>query len=233
MSKPAETKARLYARFSPRPDAATSESNQTQLELCRAYAERQGWRIHPDWEFQDQALSGDDADRPGLWAAVDSLKKGDVLLVYKLDRLARKAYLALYLEEIVAKKGARIVSVIGEGTWNNTPEDELLRNMIQAFNSYIKRAQAARTKAAMRRHQATGRRMSFALPYGRKPDPGDPARMVDCAEEVATLARLRELAAEGLGCCAIARQLTQEGRKCRGKEWHHETIRRILDRKDS
>jgi site-specific DNA recombinase len=86
-------KAIVYARFSPRPDAAESESNAAQLDLCRAYAKQMGWTVTD--EHQDTALSGDDEDRPGLWAALDALPRKGVLLAYKLDRLARSIYLSI------------------------------------------------------------------------------------------------------------------------------------------
>jgi hypothetical protein len=47
--------------------------------------------------------------------------------------------------------GRRIVSVVGEVTWSNTPEDELVRRILQALAEYQKKA-PARTKAAMLRH---------------------------------------------------------------------------------
>ncbi len=118
------TKVTCYARFSPRPDAATSESNDTQRDLCRAYATKQGWEIVA--EFADAALSGKDHERPGLWAAMDALKRGMVLLVLKMDRLARDVYLSHTLDREILAKGARLVSVMNEGTWEDRPEDKLI-----------------------------------------------------------------------------------------------------------
>jgi site-specific DNA recombinase len=221
-------KAILYARFSPRPDAAESESNAAQLDLCRAYAKRMGWTVAD--EHQDAALSGDDEDRPGLWAALDALPRKSVLLVYKLDRLARSVYLSYLIEEEVRKKGCRIVSVVGEGTWSNTPEDELVRRILQALAEYQKKAQAARTKAAMLRHQATGRRMSKQTPLGWKPDPTNAARMIEDHGEGETLDLVKRLHADGLGLREIARKLNDLGHACRGRAWHHQAVRRILGR---
>ncbi len=224
------TRCILYARFSPRPDAAESESNATQLELCRAHAARAGWRVAG--EHQDDALSGDDLDRPGLWAAVEELKKGDILLVSKLDRLARSVYLAVDLERQAEAAGARIVSVAGEGTATNNPDDQLIRGIVQLLAQYQKRAQAARTRAAMQRHQAGGRRMSRAdrCPLGWRPDPNDPKRMQKDPAEAAAIDRARALHSGGLSLRAICRQLAAEGLCLRGG--HHQAIARVLARSE-
>jgi site-specific DNA recombinase len=214
----------LYARFSPRPDAAESESNVYQLDLCRLYAARQGWEIKG--EFQDEALSGDDVDRRHLWEALDCLAKGDVLLVHRLDRLSRSEYMDWIIREAVAKAGARIVSVTGEGTASDSPEDLLIRRVLQALSEYVKRAQAARTKAAMLRHQANGRRMSREdrTPFGWQPDPrsplnkhGKPGGLRQVVAEQALISRIKQLYAHGLGARAIARHLNAEGATCRGR----------------
>ncbi len=39
--------------------------------------------------FEDQGISGADIERPGLAAAIKQADKGDVLVVWKLDRLGR------------------------------------------------------------------------------------------------------------------------------------------------
>lgn len=231
------TRVIVYARFSPRPDAAESESNVYQLDLCRLYAARQGWEIKG--EFQDDALSGDDVDRPHLWEALDCLAKGDVLLVHRLDRLSRSEYLDWIIKDAVAKAGARIVSASGEGTCSDSPEDLLIRRILQALSEYIKRAQASRTRAAMLRHQANGRRMSREdrTPIGWQSDPnsplnkhGKPSRLMQDPDEQAAIGRIKELHAQGLGPRAIARQLDAEGLTFRGRRWQHQMVARILKR---
>lgn len=218
-------RAVCYARFSPRPDAAESESNLAQLDLIRAYCSRQGWKVAG--EHQDEALSGSEEERPGLWAAVDALRKGDRLVVYKLDRLARSVYLAYLIEQAVEKRGARIVSVTGEGTATDGPEDELVRRILQALAEYQRKVMAARTKAAMLRHQAAGRAMGGCAPLGKRKEG---ARLVDDGDEARAVERMRQLAGLGLGPRAIARRLQAEGFRCRGREWRHSAVVRALAR---
>jgi DNA invertase Pin-like site-specific DNA recombinase len=218
----------IYSRFSPRRNADTCQSIETQVEQCRAYAAAHGLTVAG--EFEDRALSGSEEDRPGLWAAVDSLKAGDVLLVYMLDRLARSTYLSHIIEQAVAKKKAKIVSAAGEGTWKDEPGDELIREILKALAQYERRVIGIRTRVAMLRHQREGRRMSYLTPFGWMLDPADGARLVECAAEQATIKAAVVLKATGLGVRGIARELEKTGAVKRAKRWDHVQVARILKR---
>jgi site-specific DNA recombinase len=89
---------------------------------------------------------------------------------------------------------------------------------------------AERTSAAMLRHQAKGRRMTWPdrCPYGWRPDPTDPERLVEDAEEQATIGHIRKERRHGRGLREIARRLDSAGSACRGGRWSHTTIRSIL-----
>ena len=218
-------KAVIYTRFSPRPDAATTESIETQLDLCRAFAAEHGWEI--GGEYEDRGISGGDADRPGLWAAVESLKRGDVLLAYRRDRIARDVYLWAILQRALAKAHATVAVVVG-GVNGDSPEDRMVLTILDAFDQYMREVGAARTKAAMLRHQATGRRMGSRIPYGWKADPADPARIVEDAGEQLDMRVIRAFAESGLGVRAIVSKLTKNGVPCRGHRWYPSLVERIL-----
>jgi len=221
------TQAIIYARFSPRRNAEDCQSIETQLDICRAYCRKNGYEIAG--EFTDRALSGSDEDRPGLWAAVEALRRGIVLIVYRLDRLARSVYLSHLIEREAAKKGAKILSICGEGTWDEGDDQWLIRKILQTLAEYERRVTAARTKAAMLRHQANGRRMGGVAPFGTRSD-GD--RLVFDPDEQQTIARIRELHAAGKGAKEIADTLQAEGRRPRGQRWYHVSVTRILQRTD-
>lgn len=217
----------IYTRFSPRPDSDTTESCETQEEQCRDYARNRQWLIRAVYE--DRSHSGSELDRPGLWDAVESLRARWVLLVYRCDRLARDVYLDHLIRRRVTQRGARIYSVCGEGTWTDSPEDELIRNVLSCLAEYQRKANAARTKAAMRRHQLSGRRMGSVCPYGWRDDPSNAARMLPNDEERETMAIIASLAEEGMHLRAIARELAILGRRSRsGALWHPQSIARIL-----
>jgi len=224
-------KAVIYARFSPRPNADKSESNETQFDLCADYCRKHNYEVVS--KHQDKVLSGKDLNRPGLWDAIESLKHGYTLIVYRLDRLARSVYNSYIVEHAVKKRGATIISISGEGTWNDTPEDKLIRNVLRSLDEYEREAIAARTKAAMLRHQANGRRMSYKTPFGWIPDPDNPALLIEDQQEQAAINLVKKLRTESkYGYRQICRELEKQGISCRGdkQKWHHATVKNILKR---
>jgi site-specific DNA recombinase len=94
---------------------------------------------------------------------------------------------------------------------------------------------AERTSTAMPRHQAKGRRMTRPdrCPYGWRPDPSDPHRLVEDAEEQAVIRQIREHRRKGCGLREIARRLDATGIACRGGRWSHTTVRSVLLRQRS
>jgi len=219
----------IYARFSPRRNAQQCESIETQFYYCSQYCDNSELPIAA--RLSDKVLSGADEDRPALWQAIELLKRGDVLVVYRLDRLARSVYLSDIIERAVKKKGASIVSVCGEGTWNDSDQDWLIRKILQTLAEYERRVTAARTKASMLRHQASGRRMSKQTPFGWAIDPADPARMIENITEQQVIQHIIAMQESSMSLRAICRQLESEGISCRNNpKWHHTTVKRILQR---
>lgn len=117
------TKAYLYARYSPRHDEkANGDTILAQFASMQSYCLDRGYAVAG--QFSDEEVSGggrgtelDPADelvqRDGLWQAIQSLRKGDVLVVYKRDRLARSIYASEYLRRLVTTRGATIESLQG------------------------------------------------------------------------------------------------------------------------
>ena len=60
--------------------------------------------------FTDQ-VSGAKTDRPGLQEALQSVSKGDALVVYSLSRLARSTRDTLDIADLLTRKGADLVSI--------------------------------------------------------------------------------------------------------------------------
>ena len=225
------TKAVLYARFSPRPNASECESCETQFADLRAHCNQEGIEVIA--EFADKSVSGGDSweKRPGLLDASVAAKRGMMLLVRSYDRLFRDADQALAFRAMMAAKGVVIQSISEESANGNSMIAKLLRYIFLWKAEYDREIIRARTKAKMLQHQDNGRRMSKELPWGWKPDPENPAKMVRCEEEEAIAKRMCTLRNEGLGLREIGRRLAEQGHMRRGKTtWPHQIIRRILQR---
>jgi len=221
------TKAIIYTRFSPRPDADTSLSCEKQEELCREYCEKQGYELVKT--FADPDCSGDQANREGLWDAIAALRRGMVLVVRWRNRLAREVYLGEVIKRAVAKAGARIEAA--EEDNGDKPEDRMIRGILANFAQYEKEITALRTKHAMLRHQANGLIMSKRLPYGQMADTDNEKRMVECEVEQETIDVIVGLVQKGLSHRGIAKDLDKRGRKPREAEkWSHKTIAKIIQR---
>ena len=102
------------------------------------------------------------AKRPGLQDALAQLGPDAVLVVYRLDRLARDLELQIRLFRIVTSAGARIVSTMDEGTINGPGEDdpdaEFLRNLPGALAQRERRGLAPPLPRGPRAHSAQGPR---------------------------------------------------------------------------
>ena len=241
MNSDSETKGILYGRFSPRRNEDQCESIEAQFDFCRAYCKQNNIKIVG--EFADRALSGADEDRPELWAAIAALERGYVLVVYRLDRLARSVYLSDIIERAIHQKKATFLSTVGEGTWSDSDEDFLVRKILQALAEYERKVIGARTKAAMLRHQANGRLMGSIPPYGFKLDPKDSRRIVKNPYERIIINQIKRFRKKGLTLRQIADELTNLNykprkvtRTFRGKpvsvkgRWYPQTIHVILKR---
>jgi DNA invertase Pin-like site-specific DNA recombinase len=114
-----------------------------------------------DRVFQDQA-SGAKADRPGLAAAMSFVRAGDVLVVWKLDRLGRSLP---HLIETVNELEARGVAFrsLTETIDTLTPGGRLIFHIFGALGQFERDLIRERTRAGLAAAVARGRK------GGRKP----------------------------------------------------------------
>ena len=154
------------------------------------------------------------SDRHALHAAVADLTaySAGLLLVAKRDRIARDVLVALTVERLVSKVGARIVSVDGTGN-GDTPADAFMRTVIDAAAAYERGLISMRTKAALAVKRARGEHLGKA-PYGYAYNVSSKALEPNAAEQ-ALVSRAGELRATGLTYQAVCDALTTEGYRSR------------------
>ena len=149
-----------YARVS------TDEQN---LDLQRAALEGAGC----DQVFEDHGISGGQARRPGLSEALDALSEGDVLVVWKLDRLGRSLSHLVSLLDDLGKRGVGFASIT-ESIDTTTAGGRLVFHMMAALSEFERSIIVERTKAGMSAARRRGKRLG--RPVKLTPDHLDHAR---------------------------------------------------------
>ena len=152
----------LLGRFSPSPKADKSTTCDDKIRDLREDAAKRHWEVVG--EFRDDAVSGDDWDRPGLWGAMDALKKGYVLFVWDHERLARSVYLSEYLHSEAKRVGARIEFLHGQN--GDSADAVMVRQILAAVAENAKKVRAANTKYRMLSKQKAGQYMGGKPPVG-------------------------------------------------------------------
>ncbi len=136
--------------------------------------------------FEDMA-SGAKADRPGLADALAYLRDGDVLAVWRLDRLGRSMP---HLIETVGRLEARGVGFrsLTENIDTTTPVGRLIFHVFGALGQFERDLIRERTKAGLSAAAARGRK------GGRKPVVTDD-KLQRAREHIASGLNVREAAA--------------------------------------
>lgn len=107
-------------------------------------------RIYPE------NASGGRWDRPELHRLLDQLRKGDVLVVWKLDRLSRSLRDVLVIMEHLAAAQAGFRSLT-EAIDTTTPAGRLMMQMVGAFAEFERAMLKERTQAGLTAARKDGR----------------------------------------------------------------------------
>ena len=106
--------------------------------------------------FAEQA-SGAQRDRPELAAALQFARAGDLLVVWKLDRLARSLSQLLATTELLERKGVGLISLT-EQIDTSTPGGKLVFQLFGALAEFERSLLRERTRAGLVAAKAAGRK---------------------------------------------------------------------------
>ncbi|HAY3544950.1 recombinase family protein [Elizabethkingia anophelis] len=106
--------------------------------------------------FKEKA-SGAKADRPELGRLIKHLRKGDIVVVYKLDRLGRSLKHLLEIVDLFNQKEVGLQS-ISDSIDATTPQGRLFFNISASFAEFEKDLIRERTKAGLEAARARGRK---------------------------------------------------------------------------
>lgn len=146
-----------YARVS-RADGSQS------LDLQRDALAAAG--VDPARIYEDQA-SGVRDDRPGLDACLRALREGDVLVVWKLDRLGRSLMHLVSTVQDLSNRGTGLRVLAGQGAEidTTTPAGRMVFGIFAALAEFERDLIRERTRAGLDAARARGRKggRKFAL----------------------------------------------------------------------
>lgn len=138
--------------------------------------------------FEDK-VSGTRADRPGLAKALEILREGDTLVVWKLDRLGRSVKQLVDLVEELHKQGVQFKSLT-DAIDTDTPSGRFFFHVMASLSKMERELIVERTRAGLEMARRLGRK------GGRKP------KMTDSKIESA-----KKLLASGVPPKDVARNL--------------------------
>jgi DNA invertase Pin-like site-specific DNA recombinase len=104
----------------------------------------------------EESASGGRWDRPQLHQALDQLRDGDVLVVWKLDRLSRSLKDMLILLEKITQAGAGFRSLT-ESIDTTVPAGRMMLQMLGAFAEFERSMIRERTRLGLQAARARGR----------------------------------------------------------------------------
>jgi DNA invertase Pin-like site-specific DNA recombinase len=103
-----------------------------------------------------EKASGARTDRPELAKALKRLEPGDVLIVTRLDRLARSTRDLLNILDVIAKAEAKFKSLHDPWADTTTPHGELMVTILAGLATFERHLIRARTDDGRKRAQARG-----------------------------------------------------------------------------
>ena len=98
--------------------------------------------------YTDKGISGKTDNRPGLKNALGALKKGDTLIVWRLDRLGRSLPSLIELVDSLGKDGVDFKSLT-EGFDTTSISGKLVFHIMAALAEFERSLISERTKAGM------------------------------------------------------------------------------------
>lgn len=202
----------IYARLSVTTEE--SVSIERQLDAARKYAAARGWEIV--LEATDDGVSATKnrpEDRLGWRRILDASIRYDAVIVWKVDRLARRVLDFLHADEALRERGAGIVAV-EDPIDMTTAQGRAFATMLAVFGEMEAAAISARVTAARSALIHAGRRAGGRPPYGwhNVPNPDGPGMVL--AKDPATIAVVTELAGRALAGASLnslVRWLEAEG----------------------
>lgn len=217
----------IYIRVSTDEQATEGYSIASQKQRLEAFCLSQDWKIY-DY-YIDDGFSGKDLQRPAVTRLINDAKKKqfDVVLIYRLDRLSRRALDLLHLVEDVFEPNGIALKSATEPFDTSTIAGRMMLTMLVAFAQFERESIAERVKINMLHKAKQGEWCGGnTSPFGyRNVD----KQLVIDEKEAAIVRKIFELREQGHGYSSISIYLNERGMYTRrGRPWSKNTIFQVL-----
>lgn len=203
----------LYARVSTDKQAEKELSIPAQLQAMRDYARHHGWLVVE--EFLEPGVSAKTTERPALQQLLAKVRRDSgvqVVLVHKIDRLARNVYDHATIKALLKQHGVRLASVVENV--DDTVSGQLVENIMASIAQFYSANLADEVRKGMRQKVLKGG-WPHRPPRGYKQIQAEPeqASRVEVDPEVGPLMR-KAFELYATGWCSLkvlAAMLAREG----------------------
>ncbi len=177
-------------------------------------------------------------NRESLMNMLDSLRRGDQVVVWKLDRLSRDIIEMVTIHRLIKSKQCTIHSLNDANA-----DDEFIVGLMGVLAQKERADISIRTKSHHKHKLAKNERRSRFIPYGQQLDEENlirikrknkkeemkPGMLLENTEEQLVLLKMLSLFDQGLSYRQIANSINAEGYRNRvGNAFQHNTVYRIL-----
>ncbi len=218
-------KAIGYLRVSTQGQVDDGVSLEAQRAKINAWCEVNDYELVS--VFIDKGVSGKSiTNREGLRSALDTVGKGDALVVYSMSRLTRSTKDMLIMAEGLEKRGVDLVSIC-EKIDTTSASGRMIFRMLAVLGEFERDLVSERTRSALQYKKAQGERVGN-IAYGYKLSV-DNKTLVKNKDEQRTLTLIVELRETGDSLRAIADRLNDTGMTTRkGTAWKHQYVASLL-----
>jgi len=200
-----------YARVSTQGQGQEGHSLDEQEARIKAYA-----RCHPDAELVGIAReigSAKDMNRPGLLEILQELDEGeyDGIIITALDRLTRNMGDLIQLADDYFNAEKKNLISLTENINMETPTGRLLVFFLGVFGQWQREMISEHSKRTIAHLKSQNKRFNAHPEFGLMVNPTSPAYVIGNPAEQKTLARIKDLKAQGSSLTEISMTLENEG----------------------
>ena len=205
MAKQNEHRVGVYVRLSKEDErAGESVSIENQVLMLTSHVKSQGWELVE--VYRDDGFSGTNQNRPALQSMLADVRNGRIntILIKDLSRLGRNYLEVGTLQEVfLPEHGCELISLT-----EKMDEMAVFRNF---FNEQYSKDTSKKVRSVKRMCAQGGKFIGAYAPYGYRKDEKNKHLLVPDPVAAATVRKIFELRAEGMGYTSIAKHLNEAG----------------------